>query len=84
MIFMVTVELSIQASNGKWMSQEIACLRPHPGDDIFIDGQVFQVRATALEAGESKVLARVVHSGRKRPSARMLSAIGFSPVDDSD
>jgi len=81
---MVTVELSIQASNGKWMRQEIACLRPHPGDDIFIDSEMFQIRATALEAGESKVLARVVHSGRKRLSARMLSAMGFFPVDDCE
>jgi hypothetical protein len=45
---------------------------------------MFQVRATALEAGESKVLARVVHSGRKRLSARMLSAMGFLPMDDSE
>lgn len=64
------------------MTKEITCLRPHPGDDILIDSEQFEVRATALQAGESKVLAKVVHSGRKRLSPRMLSAMGFSPIED--
>jgi hypothetical protein len=81
---MVTVELSMQATNGKWMTKEIVCLRPHPGDDILVDSEQFEVRTVALQAGESRVLANVVHSSRKRLSQRMLSAMGFFPLDDSE
>jgi hypothetical protein len=83
-IVMVTVELSLKATNGKWMSKEIVCLRPHPGDDILVGSEQFEVRAIALQEGESKVLASVVHSSRKRLSPRMLSSMGFLPIDDSE
>jgi hypothetical protein len=79
---MVTVELSIQATNGKWMTKEISCLRPNPGDDILCDSEVFQVRVTALQAGECKVLAKVRHSSGKKLSQRTLSGMGFFPVED--
>ena len=31
---MVTVELSIQAKSGKWMTKEIVCVRPNLGEDM--------------------------------------------------
>ena len=77
---MVTVDLSIQATNGKWMTKEISCLRPHPGDDILCDGEEFQVRAIALQAGECKALAKVRHSSGKKLSQRTLTGMGFFPV----
>jgi hypothetical protein len=79
---MVTVELSIQATNGKWMTKEIPCLRPHPGDDLLVDGEEFHVRAVALQAGESKVLASVIHGSGKRLTAKTLAEMGFFPVDE--
>ena len=79
---MVTVELSIQAKNGKHMTKEIACLRPHPGDDILCDEEVFCVRAVALQAGENKVLAQVTHDRGKRLSQRTLAGMGFSLIGD--
>jgi hypothetical protein len=79
---MVTVELSIQATNGKWMTKEIACIRPHIGDDILCDSEEFEVLAIALQAGEDKVLAKVAHGSGKKLSARMLSGMGFFPVED--
>lgn len=75
---MVSVTLSIQASNGKWLIKEIACLRPQPGDDILCDEEEYRVLAVALQAGEPKALARVVHVSRKRLTVRTLEGMGFS------
>jgi DNA-directed RNA polymerase specialized sigma54-like protein len=79
---MVTVELSIPAKNGKIMIKEIQCLRPHPGDDILVDGEDFFVCSVALQAGESKVLAAVNLESGKRLSVKTLEAMGFVPVED--
>jgi hypothetical protein len=78
---MVTVELSVRANNRKWMNKEIACLRPHPGDDIITDDEIFRVRAVALSAGEPRVLARVVHESGKRLSVKALMELGFYAAD---
>lgn len=79
---MVTVELSIQAKNGKWMTKEIACLRPFPGDDILCDSEEFKVIGTALQAGENKVLAKVTHGSGKTLTQRRLSDLGFFPLGE--
>jgi hypothetical protein len=56
---MVTAQLSIPVKYGKMMIKEIQRLRPHPGDDILVDGEEFFVCSVALQAGEAKVLAAV-------------------------
>ena len=75
---MITVELSTLSREGKWLTKEIACLRPHPGDDILTDGEEFRVNAVALVAGEAKALANVTHRSRKGLSARVLAGMGFT------
>ena len=79
---MVKVELSIQAKSGKWMTKEIVCVRPNLGEDILCDDEEFEVHAIAVQSGEDKVLARVVHSSGKKLSARLLSGMGFFPVEN--
>ncbi len=66
------------------MTKEIACVRPHVGDDILCDSEEFEVRAIGLQAGEEKVLAKVTHGSGKTLSQRMLTGMGFSPVEDGD
>jgi hypothetical protein len=77
---MVTVELSIQAANGKWMFKEIACLRPNVGEDILENGEVFEVHAIAHQAYESKVLAKVRHDSGKRLTVAALKKMGFLSI----
>jgi len=64
------------------MTKEISCLRPYLGDDILCDGEEFQVRAVALQAGENKALAKVRHLSGKKLSQRTLTGMGFFPIDD--
>ena len=77
---MITVELSIQSKSGKWMSKQIACLRPNVGDDILCDEEEFTVYAIALQAGENKVLAKVTHGSGNEFTERQLKEMGFFPV----